>query len=33
MADPRDKHHREKPDVVFERRFTVRVEGEKFCLE
>ena len=30
---PRDKHHREQSEVVFERRFIVRVDGERFNLE
>jgi hypothetical protein len=30
---PRDKHHVEKPEALFEKRFTVRQEGEKLHLE
>jgi hypothetical protein len=30
---PRDKKHREQPEVVWEKDFRVRVEGDKFRLE
>jgi hypothetical protein len=30
---PRDKQHRAKPEVVWEKDFHVRVEGDKFRLE
>ena len=30
---PRDQHHREQPDVVWEKDFRVRTEGDKFRLE
>ena len=30
---PRDKHHREEPEVLFEKQFTVRAEGQGLRLE
>jgi len=30
---PRDKHHREMPEVLWEKKFRVRMEGDKFKLE
>lgn len=30
---PRDKHHAEKPEVLWEKEFKVRVEGDKYRLE
>ena len=30
---PRDKHHQEKPDVLWEKDFTVRADGKGYRLE